>query len=76
MEMTREVLNSESKLSLSLKIFILSLYQALNGEEKYKALEKQLEEVGCKHLVTIDGARIRHDDPPQEKEEILKRRAL
>ncbi|WP_319408808.1 hypothetical protein [uncultured Desulfosarcina sp.] len=76
MEMTREVLDSENGLSSSLKTLIRSIHQALNGEEKYKALEKKLEKVGCKHLVTIDEVRIRHDDPPQEREEIVKRRAI
>jgi hypothetical protein len=75
-EMTREMLDSESGLSSSLKTLICSLHHAMAGEEKFKALEKELEKVGCKQFVCINESRIRHDDPPQEKEEILKRRAF
>ncbi|WP_319525701.1 hypothetical protein [uncultured Desulfosarcina sp.] len=76
MEMAQQVVQSDTIYSASLKTNIHSFHQAMIGEEKYKALEKELEEVGCKRLVSIDGARIRHDDPPQEKEEILQRRAF
>ena len=76
MEMTKQIIQSNTIYGTSLKANILSFHQAMTGEEKYKALEKELEEVGCKHLVSIEEARIRHDDPPQKKEEILKHRAI
>jgi len=76
LEMAQQVIQSDSTYREPLKTNIRSYHQAMADEKKYNALGKELEEVGCKRLVSIDGARIRHDDPPQEKDEILKRRAI
>ena len=75
-EKTKQVVQSDTIYGEALKTNIHSFHQAMAGEEKYKAIEERLEKVGCKHLVCIDGVRIRYDDPPQQKEEIIKRRVF
>ncbi len=75
-EKTKQVVQSDTIYGAALKTNIHSFHQAMAGEEKYKAIEERLEKVGCKHLVSIDGVRIRYDDPPQQKEEIVKRRVF
>ena len=76
LEMTREVLSSETDYGFSLKTNIQLFHQAMKGEKEYKNLEKRIAKFERTGRRSLEEERIRVSDPPEKKEEIIKRRAM
>ena len=72
-DMTREIINSETNYSFSLKANIRSFHHAMRTEEKYNNIERRIARI--ENGRNGPSGRIREGDPPASKEEQLKKRA-
>ena len=75
LEMTRKVLRSETNYSYLLMTNIRSFYQAMTTEQQFRDLENRIAQME-QNAHCHQNDRLRHDDPPDQKEEILNRRAM
>jgi len=73
--MTREIVKSDTNYALSLMANIRSFHQAMLAEVRYQALEDRIARIESR-ACSEKGQEIRTGDPSDQKEEIIKRRAM
>lgn len=73
LDMTRKIVKSDTSYAYSLMANIKSFYQAMTAEQKYQDLEDRLARIEHERIQTD---RIREEDPQEQKEAILKKRAM
>ncbi len=76
LEMTRQIVKSDTNYGFSLVANIRSFHQAMISERRFNDLEKRIARIEERTDQSKKKASIRKTDPSDQKEDIIKRRAM